>query len=171
METKGKPGIVYYVERREHTLSDRDGTAYDGESRACDPDLSPDFAALEDAEAWMRAQAESEEIEIVTETRYGNGTVTRGVYEVYASAYDADEDAYVPCDADGNEAETLGDAVLGTLDVLDLHPEVFKAWKKANGSFCTWLDHADGGAGFVGFEQALAETLGEDWDELPYIKR
>lgn len=56
-----------------------------------------------------------------------------------------------------------------SVDVLDLHPEVRKAWEQANESFCSWLDYEDDDEGFVGFREALEDALGEDWDELEYI--
>lgn len=120
---------------------------------------------MAEAIAWATAQASSDKLEIVTGTRYGNGTVTRNVYEV--CAYTEDEDGEtVPCSYDGEPWEDNDNEAV---DVLDLHPEVRKAWERANRSFCSWLDYEDCGEGFVGFREALEDVLGEDWDELDYI--
>lgn len=157
--------ITYTVEWREYTLSGTEGRA--GDECICDPDLGPDFASLEEAVAWAKNEAAKDKIEIVTGTRYGNGTVSRNVYEVCASVYDEDEEEVVPCSYTGEPWEDNDNE---TVDALDLHPEVKKAWQHANGSYRKWLDYEDCGEGYCGFRMALEDELGEDWDELDYIR-
>ena len=156
--------IAFTVEWREYTLYDADGSKRD-ETRQDDPDLGPDFKSLAEALAWANEQAGRDKLEIVTDTRYGNGTISRNVYEVYAFTEDEDGET-VPCSYDGEPWETSNTE---SVDVLDLHPEVRKAWERANGSFCTWLDYEDDDEGFEGFREALEDALGEDWDELEFI--
>lgn len=156
--------IVFTVEWREYTLHDVDGTQHDEPARN-DSSLGPDFTSLAGALAWASEQASHDKLEIVTATRYGNGTVSRNIYEV--RAYTTDEDGEtVPCSYDGEPWEDNDNE---SIDVLDLHPEVRKAWERANGSFCSWLNYEDGGEGFGGFRDALEDALGEGWDELRYI--
>ena len=156
--------ITFTVEWREYTLHSVDGSVRD-ETRQDEPDLGPDFKSLAEALAWANEQAASDKLEVITATRYGNGTVSRNVYEV--CAYTEDEDGEtVPCSYDGEPWETSN---YEGVDVLDLHPEVRKAWERANRSFCSWLDYEDGGEGFVGFREALEDALGEGWGELEYI--
>lgn len=156
--------IVFTVEWREHTLYDVDGQHRDEPARD-DSSLGPDFTNLADALAWANAQAARDQLEIVAATRYGNGTISRNVYEVRAFTTGEDGEA-VPCSYGGEPWE---DTENESIDVLDLHPEVRKAWERANESFCGWLDYEDGGEGFEGFADALADALGEDWGELGYI--
>lgn len=158
--------ITYTVEWREYTLSDTEGRIDDG-CCDCDPSLGPDFASLEEAIAWARAEAAKDKLEIVTGTRYGNGCVIRNVYEICASVYDEDEEEVVPCSYEGEPWEDNDNE---TVDALDLHPEVKKAWRRANRSYCKWLDYEDCGEGYCGFRMALEDELGEDWDELDYIR-
>ena len=161
-ETTGN--ITFTVEWREYTLHSVDGTQRD-ETRQDEPSLGPDFRSLAEAVAWANEQAASDKLEVITATRYGNGTVSRNVYEVYAFTEDEDGET-VPCSYDG---EPWGTGNIEGVDVLDLHPEVRKAWARANGSFCSWLDYEDDDEGFGGFREALEDALGEDWDELEYI--
>ena len=156
--------IAFTVEWREHTLHSVDGSVHD-ETRQDVPHLGPDFKSLAEAVAWANEQAASDKLEVITATRYGNGTISRNVYEVYAFTEDEDGET-VPCSYDGGPWETSD---IEGVDVLDLHPEVRKAWERANGSFCTWLDYEDDDEGFDGFREALEDALGEDWDELEYI--
>ena len=156
--------ITFTVEWREYTLHSVDGSERD-ETRQDEPDLGPDFTTLADAIAWANEQAGRDKLEIVTDTRYGNGTISRNVYEVYAFTEDEDGETF-PCSYDGEPWENNDNEIV---DVLDLHPEVRKAWARANGSFCSWLDYEDGGEGFVGFREALEGALGEGWDELEHI--
>ena len=162
--SKNTNNAVFTVMWREFTLYDADGTRYD-EAKRNDSSLGPDFTTLADAVAWANEQAGRDKLEIVTDTRYGNGTISRNVYEVYAYTEDEDGET-VPCSYAGEPWETGN---IEGVDVLDLHPEVRKAWERANGSFCTWLDYEDGGEGFAGFREALEDALGEGWDELEYI--
>ena len=147
--------ISYTVDINESILSSIDGTVCDN-LRWDVPSCGPDFSTLAEAIAWATAQASSDKLEIVTDTRYGNGTVSRNVYEIYAFTEDEDGELW-----EDNDNEVV--------DVLDLHPEVRKAWERANRSFCSWLDYEDCGEGYVGFREALEDALGEDWDELGYI--
>ena len=156
--------ITFTVEWREYTLHSVDGSERD-ETRQDEPDLGPDFKSLAEALAWANEQAGRDKLEIVTDTRYGNGTISRNVYEVYAFTEDEDGET-VPCSYAGEPWENNDNEII---DVLDLHPEVRKAWARANGSFCSWLDYEDGGEGFVGFREALEDALGEGWDELEHI--
>ena len=156
--------ISFAVTINESTLSSIDGTVCDN-LRWDDPDLGPDFESLAEALAWANEQAASDKLEVITATRYGNGIVSRNVYEVYAYTEDEDGET-VPCSYDGEPWENNDNEVV---DVLDLHLEVRKAWERANRSFCSWLDYEDGGEGFVGVREALEDALGEDWDELDYI--
>ena len=156
--------IVFTVEWREHTLHDVDGQRRD-ETHSDDPHIGPDFASLADALEWANDQASRDKLEIITDTRYGNGTVSRNIYEVCALTEDEDGET-VPCSYDGEPWEDNDNE---SVDVLDLHPEVRKAWEHANGSFCSWLDYEDGGEGFEGFRDALEDACGEGWDELDCI--
>ena len=156
--------ISYTVNTNESILSSIDGTVCDN-LRWDEPSCGTDFSTLAEAIAWATAQASSDKLEIVTDTRYGNGTVTRNVYEICAFAEDEDGEI-VPCSYDGELWEDNNNEVV---DVLDLHLEVRKAWERANKSLCSWLDYEDCGEGFVGFREALEDVLGEDWDELDYI--
>ena len=156
--------ITFTVEWREYTLHSVDGSERD-ETRQDEPDLGPDFKSLAEAVAWANEQAASDKLEVITATRYGNGTVSRNVYEVYAFTEDEDGET-VPCSYDGEPWETGN---IEGVDVLDLHPEVRKAWEQVNESFCSWLDYEDDDEGFEGFREALEDALGEDWDELEYI--
>ena len=156
--------ITFAVEWREYTLHSVDGSVRD-ETRQDEPDLGPDFGSLAEAIAWANEQAGRDKLEIVTDTCYGNGTISRNVYEVCAFTEDEDGET-VPCSYGGKPWETSN---YEGVDVLDLHPEVRKAWERANRSFCSWLDYEDGGEGFEGFREALEDALGEGWDELEYI--
>ena len=156
--------ISFVVNINESILSSIDGTVCDS-LRWDEPSCGPDFPTLAEAIAWATEQASSDKLEIVTDTRYGNGTISRNVYEVYAFTEDEDGET-VPCSYDGELWEDNNNEVV---DVLDLHLEVRKAWERANRSFCSWLDYEDGGEGFVGFREALEDAIGEDWDELDYI--
>ena len=156
--------INFTVDINESILSSIDGTVCDS-LRWDEPSCGPDFSTLAEAIAWATERASSDKLEIVTGTRYGNGTVTRNVYEICATTEDEDGET-VPCSYDGEPWEDNDNEVV---DVLDLHPEVRKAWKRANKSFCSWLDYEDCGEGFIGFREALEDALGEDWDELDYI--
>ena len=162
--SKNTNNAVFAVMWREFTLYDADGTRYD-EAKRNDSSLGPDFTTLADAIAWANEQAGRDKLEIVTDTRYGNGTISRNVYEVYAFTEDEDGET-VPCSYAGEPWENNDNEII---DVLDLHPEVRKAWARANGSFCSWLDYEDGGEGFVGFREALEGALGEGWNELSFI--
>ena len=156
--------ITFTVGWREYTLHSVDGSERD-ETRQDEPDFGPDFESLAEALAWANEQAASDKLEVITATRYGNGTVSRNVYEV--CAYTEDEDGEtIPCSYNGEPRETNN---IEHVDVLDLHPEVRKAWERANRSFCSWLDYEDGGEGFAGFRKVLVDAIGEGWDELEYI--
>ena len=156
--------VSFSVNINESALSSIDGSVCDN-LRWDEPSCGPDFSTLAEAIAWATEQASSDKLEIVTDTRYGNGTVTRNVYEIVAMTTDEDGDL-APCSYDG---ELWGDNDNELVDVLDLHIEVRKAWEHANKSLCSWLDYKDCGEGFVGFREALEDVLGEDWDELDYI--
>lgn len=156
--------VIFSVNINESTLGSTDGSTYDN-LRWDEPSYGPDFASLAEARAWATEQASRDKLEIVTDTRYGNGTVSRNVYEIVATTTDEDGDV-VSCSYEGEPWEDSDNEVV---DVLDLHPEVKDAWKRANGSFCKWLDYADHGMGFLGFRDSLEAALGEGWGELEYI--
>lgn len=155
--------IIFCAVRLEYTLHDSDGTMLDETDYESEP--GPDFTSLEEALAWVRAEAARDKLEIVTGTRHGNGTVSRNIYEICARRYDEDEEEWVPCSYKGEPWENNKNEYV---DVLDLHPEVRRAWMRANGSFCEWLDYKS--EDYCGFRMTLEDELGEDWNELDYIR-
>lgn len=159
--------IEYVVLYDDFTLYDEDGAQRD-ENGNYEWGESPAFATLAEARAWMREQAAAAKVEVVSDTRYGNGTLTRPVYELWAYAYDEDEGEWVPCSYEGEPWKDIDNE---RLDVLkDLHPEMLRAWERANRSFCSWLDYADDGMGYSGLGEALECELGEGWRELGFVK-
>ena len=155
--------MIYRVEYQEYMLSCDGGRNEDWPVWDEATPLFGDFNNLDDAIRAAETEAEKDVIEIKTDTRHGNGIITRNVYSVYAF----EEDEYgelVYCeDGYGNIK------IYAFIDVLDLHPEIEKAWEKARYSYCDFLDYKDDS--YWGFDEALEEELGEDWEALPYIKR
>lgn len=156
--------IVFYVTWNESTIHDNDGTMYD-ETAFCEPCVSGDFDTFADAFEWAQKEAVKDQVEVVTNTRYGNGTITRNIYEVCARAENPDSGMVEACSYDAEFDEYLGTEAV---DVLDLHPEVLQAWKRANRSYCDWLDYEDDF--YICFADALEKELGKDWEVLDYIK-
>ncbi len=161
-------GIAFRVSWREHTLYSVDGGVCDEEPNSDPEECIKDFSNHKEAIGWTKAHAAKSKLGICTDTHYGNGSITRNVYEIWSSFYDEEYADWVDCTCEGKPCDPV--EAIEVVDALDLHPEVKEAWRRANRSYCNWFDYVDDG-GLLGFGYALEKELGEDWDELDYIRR
>ena len=155
--------ISYSVTSREFCLQDRDGTVYDEEPHLCEPDYWGEYDSLEEAQEWVNRQARKDKLEIHTNTRYGNGTISRPIYDISSTVYLPTYDKFVPYSPEHGES---WNDVCAVIDPLDLHPAVKRAWGRANREYCAWLDYADKGMGYSSLGLALEQELGVDWREV-----
>ncbi len=136
-----KASIIFSVYQHEQTLSYTSEGSYD-ETTVEECDYGPDFASLEEAVAWAKAEAAKDRPEI-RRGAYGYGYLSRNVYEICAAIYDADEEEWVPCTSTGEEAEFEPAGLVAEVDALDLYPELRKAWEKERDSYWHFLDYDD----------------------------
>lgn len=156
--------IVFVVECWENTLANYRGTV------ECDSELlyddSTEFETLQEAVSYARGEATKDKINVMTKTRYGNGRVIYNSYEVLAFREDGDE----PREMVSYDGEVSDWMQYESFDSLESHPRVRKAYNLATAAYAKFLDYEDNGMGCLTFSEALDAELGEDWDELDYIK-
>lgn len=146
--------IVFSVRRYEKVMYEMDGDWCEDEREADENAGGEQFDSLRAARAWMVEAAISEKVEVRDVGWRGSATVTRAVYELEAVVYDDELEEYMDCEYDGIVPEHQ--PAWDRIDLLDLHPEVRRAWQRSTRSDWT-------------IEGALELYLGENWRELPFI--
>lgn len=114
---------------------------------------------LEAAVAEVRELAADPETVSAHRTRYGVGSIEHMVYTVDASVYDEMADGWEPCMPDGTPPLDWGTEPAYTHDVLDDHPELERAFRRAVAGYHKFLDYEDDAFG------SLFDYLPEDRDQ------
>lgn len=131
--------VIFSGYYHEQTLSYNGEGSYD-ERDNWESSIGPDFASLEEALSWAKAEAAKDRPEI-REGAPGHWYLSRNIYEINAVIWNEEYDGYVPCTSTGEERESDGPLV--EVDALDLYPEVRKAWEKERDSYWHFLDYDD----------------------------